>query len=70
MPSTSRQPVGPPVADLYLPRTDEPPVPSSPKLALPGNSAPESAAAFAGLYWNSATMQGYRFFYEQGKLLL
>lgn len=58
------------VADLYLPRTDEPPVPSSPTLALPGNSVPESAAAFAGLYWNDATMQSNRFFYEQGKLLL
>ncbi len=58
------------VADLYLPRTDEPTGPSSPALALPGNSVSESAAAFAGLYWNEATMQGNRFFYEQGKLLL
>jgi CubicO group peptidase (beta-lactamase class C family) len=56
------------VADLYLPRKDEPAVSTSP--SLPGNSVPESAAAFAGLYWNEATMQGNRFFYEQGKLLL
>jgi CubicO group peptidase (beta-lactamase class C family) len=56
------------VADLYLPRKDEPAVSLSP--SLPGNSVPESAAAFAGLYWNEATMQGNRFFYEQGKLLL
>jgi CubicO group peptidase (beta-lactamase class C family) len=56
------------VADLYLPRKDEPDVSSTP--SLPGNSVPESAAAFAGLYWNAATMQGNRFFYEQGKLLL
>jgi hypothetical protein len=39
-------------------------------LPLPGNTVPESAAAFAGLYWNDATMQSNRFFYEQGKLLL
>ena len=56
------------VADLYLPRKDEPAVSSSP--SLPGNSVPESAAALAGLYWNEATMQGNRFFYEQGKLML
>jgi hypothetical protein len=55
------------VADLYLPRKDQPDV-SSP--ALPHNSTPESAAAFAGLYWNEAKMQGNRFFYEHGKLLL
>lgn len=58
------------VLDLYLPRSAEVPVPPSPKLALPGNNVPESAAAFAGLYWNEATMQGNQFFYEQGKLLL
>jgi len=43
-------------------------VPSSP--VSPGKNAPESAAALAGLYWNETTMQGNRFFYEQGKLLL
>jgi CubicO group peptidase (beta-lactamase class C family) len=57
------------VADLYLPATNEPQV-SSPAAALPGNSAPENAAAFAGLYWNEAAMQGNRFFYEKGKLVL
>jgi CubicO group peptidase (beta-lactamase class C family) len=58
------------VADLYLPRTDELSVQPPPTLSLPNNNVPESAAAFAGLYWNEATMQGNRFFYEQGKLLL
>lgn len=58
------------VADLLLPRADEPPGPSSPTSAPTGNIAKESAAALAGLYWNEATMQGNRFFHEQGKLLL
>jgi CubicO group peptidase (beta-lactamase class C family) len=57
------------VADLYLPRTESA-ASSSATLALPGNSVPESAAAFAGLYWNDAVMQPYRFIYKQGKLLL
>ena len=58
------------VADLYLPRSEESSVSQSPESTLPGNNVPESAAAFAGLYWNDATMQGNRFFYEQGKLIL
>lgn len=58
------------VADLYLPVTNEPHPSPSPTLPLPGNNASGSAAAFAGLYWNEATTQGNRFFYEQGKLLL
>ena len=57
------------VADLYLPPSEESSVPSSPESTMPGN-VPESAATFAGLYWNEATMQGNRFFYEQGKLIL
>ena len=58
------------LADLYLPRREEASVPPAPTLPLPGNTVSESAAAFAGLYWNDATMQSNRFFYEQGKLLL
>ncbi|HEV2904494.1 MAG TPA: serine hydrolase domain-containing protein [Pyrinomonadaceae bacterium] len=58
------------LADLYLPRREDASVPPSPTLPLPGNTVSESAAAFAGLYWNDATMQSNRFFYEQGKLLL
>jgi len=58
------------VADLYLPHADERSVPSSPIAPSSNNSLPESAAPFAGFYWNDATMQGNRFFYEQGKLLL
>ena len=56
------------VADLYFTRKDEPAV--SPSSSLPDGSASESAAALAGLYWNEETMQGNRFFYEQGKLVL
>jgi hypothetical protein len=58
------------VADLYLPRTEEPPALPSATSALPSNNVPESAAAFAGLYWNDVIMQPYRFVYKQGKLLL
>ena len=56
------------VADLYLPRAEEAPAP--PSLTPPGSGAPENAAALAGLYWNEKTMQGNRFFYEHGKLIL
>jgi hypothetical protein len=55
------------VADLFLKSDDEAELP---KPSLPGNSAAESAAAFAGLYWNDETMQGHRFLFERGKLLL
>jgi CubicO group peptidase (beta-lactamase class C family) len=58
------------VADLYLPPADEAAVPAQSAPELPGTSAPESAAKLAGLYWNEAKMQGHRFFYEQGKLIL
>ena len=56
------------VADLYLPGTNDSQVSSLP--TVPSNRAPQSAAAFAGLYWNDAVMQPYRFLYQQGKLLL
>jgi CubicO group peptidase (beta-lactamase class C family) len=56
------------VADLYLPPAAEassaaPPTP-------PGSPVPENATDLAGLYWDEKTMQGNRFFYEQGKLFL
>lgn len=54
------------VADLYLPKEE----PATPQVSsLPNNSGDE-AREFAGLYWNDAGMQSFRFFYEQGKLLL
>ena len=56
------------VADLYLPPAAE--ASSAPQPAPPGSSVPESAADWAGLYWNERTMQGQRFFYEEGKLIL
>jgi CubicO group peptidase (beta-lactamase class C family) len=56
------------VADLYLPPAAE--ASSAPPPAPPGSGVPESAADLAGLYWSERTMQGNRFFYEQGKLIL
>jgi len=56
------------VADLYLPGRDESAASAPP--SSPGSSVTESAAGLAGLYWNETTMQGNRFFYEQGKLVL
>lgn len=58
------------VADIYLPRTDESPIPESPTSTSPGKNVVEDPASLAGLYWNEAMMQGNRFFYEQGKLML
>jgi CubicO group peptidase (beta-lactamase class C family) len=58
------------VADLYLPPSDEPEVRPQSTPGLQGNSTPETATTLAGLYWNEATMQGKRFFNEQGKLIL
>jgi len=58
------------VADLYLPQSDESPAPASPASASPDNSAPLNPALLVGLYWNEEKMQGNRFFYEQGKLVL
>ena len=54
------------VADVYLPRAEVTPASSTPP--IPDTSSNESAAAFAGLYWNDARGEGPRFVYQEGQL--
>ena len=56
------------VADLLLPRTEETPATSA--TPLTDNNVADSAAAFAGLYWNEARVEGRRFVNENGQLKL
>ena len=57
------------VADLYLPK-NEPAAVVSPELSSVPNNSGDEAREFVGLYWNDAAIRPFRFFYEQGKLLL